>query len=426
VKLSLLLAALSALLPLRAQAPAMATLSLAQAQAAAAHNRPKLREQAAIAAEAAAAPNLLRAGLLPQLSANLTGVGASNPSRIAAGGLNNPVIYSRYANGLNLSETLTDFGRTGTLIRSSRLLARASQQDVATERAVVRLEVDEAYFGTLQAQAVLHVAQQAVAQRQLIARQIGLLAQNKLRSDLDVSFAQVNLAQAQLLLSQAQAQVQSGYDDLALAMGTRLDPQPVLQDQTLPPPPAADLAALVAEALRQRPELLAAGLDLDATQAYARAERELWRPTLSAAAAAGLTPTGAAPLPEHYAALGLNLNIPVFNGGLFAARRAQATAAASASQSRLDELQHQVTHDVQQAWLKANTAQKQLDLTQQLQQQAALAMRLAQSRYQLGLGTIVELSQAQLNQTQADIAEAEARYACQIASDQLAFELGRI
>ncbi|HWG37684.1 MAG TPA: TolC family protein [Terriglobales bacterium] len=417
---------LSLLLPLGAQKSAAPALSLAQAQATAAANRPKLREQADLAAELAAAPNLLRAGLMPQLSANLTGAGASNPSRIAAGSLNNPVIFSRYANGLNLSETLTDFGRTGTLIRSSRLLAQAGQQDVAAERAQVRLEVDEAYFGTLQAQAVLRVAQQAVAERQLIARQIGLLAQNKLRSDLDVSFAQVNLAQAQLLLSQAQAQVQSSYDDLALAMGTRLDPQPVLQDEVLPAAPNADLAALVAEALRQRPELQSAGLDLSATQAYAQAQRELWRPTLSAAAAAGLTPAGAAPLPDHYAALGLNLNIPVFNGGLFSARRAQATAAASASQNRLEELQHQVTHDVQQAWLRAITAQQNLDLTQKLQQQAALAMRLAQSRYSLGLGTIVELSQAQLNQTQADISEAQARYAYEIASGQLAFELGRM
>ncbi|HXE31795.1 MAG TPA: TolC family protein [Terriglobales bacterium] len=405
--------------------PAGPPLTLAQAQAAALARRPLLQEAQSQANAAGQEPAAVRATEMPQLAGDLTGVGAEANSRITAGGLNNPVIYSRYANGINVSQLVTNFGRTGQLVKSASNQAQAQRQDAAATRADVLLQVDRAYFSALQAQAVLRVAQQAVEERQLIARQVGVLAQNKLRSNLDVSFAQVNLAQAQLLLSQAQSGQQSTLADLALAMGTALPtPAPQLEEQPLPAAPAQDLAPLVAQALLQRPEMAAADFQLDAARAYAQAQRDLERPTVSAVAAAGWTPTGAVQLPGHYAAAGVNVNIPIFNGGLFGAERRQAEYQADAAQHRLDELSHQIAHDVQLAWLDANTANQQLALTRELQQQAALAMTLAKSRYQLGLGSIVELSQAQLNQTQADIAQAQAQYQYQSATAALRYQMG--
>lgn len=409
-----------------AQAPAPAGLTLAQAQGLALRFRPTLHAAAAVAQAAAQTPQELHSVYLPQLSGEFTSVGSQSDSRIAAGGLNNPVIYSRYANGLSASQLVTDFGRTGQLVLSARDDADARAQDSLATRAEVLLQVDKAYFGALQAQAVLRVAQQAVGDRQLIARQIAVLAQNKLRSQLDVSFAQVNLGQAQLLLSQAQANVQSSRADLGLAMGTPLPDGTTLFDQPQPPAPAPDLAPLQAEALRNRPEMASAGYELSSSEAYAKAQHDLWRPAVSAVADAGFTPTGAAALPDRYAAAGINLSLPLFNGGLFGARERQADARALAQQDQRDELANQIKHDVQVAWLQAQTAHDQLALTEELQRQAALAMQLEQSRYNLGLDTIVELSQAQLNQTQADIAQAQARYQFQIATDQLGFQLGRL
>lgn len=409
---------------LGAQAPSAAPLTLNQAQTIALRQRPLLQESAATAAAAAQAPEQLRAQYFPQVTGELTAVGAENNSRVAAGGLNNPVIYSRYANGLSLSQFLTDFGRRQNLVRSSNDQARAAVEDTATTRAQVLLQVDQAYYNALQAQAVLRVARQAVDERELIARQVGVLAQNKLRSTLDVSFAQVNLAQAQLLLSEAESSRQSTVADLGLAMGTRFAAPPVLQDEPMPGAPPAELATVIANALQHRPEMASAGFELDAAHAYAQAQRELWRPTLSAVGAAGLTPTGAVQLPDRYAAAGVNLSIPLFNGGLFGAERREAEFQENASQHKRDELANQIAHDVQVAWLAARTAQDQMALTQKLQQQATLALNLAQSRYQLGLGTIVELSQAQLNQTQADIAAAQAKYQFQLAMAALAYQTG--
>jgi len=125
---------------------------------------------------------------------SLTVAGAESGSRIAAGALNNPVIYNRYANGVTLTQLITDFGRTRNLVASSSLRARAQDENAQATREDVLLQVDRAYFGALRAQALLTVAMETVKERQLVAAQVIELAKSKLKSELDVSFANVNLS----------------------------------------------------------------------------------------------------------------------------------------------------------------------------------------------------------------------------------------
>ena len=82
-------------------------------------------------------------------------------------------------------------------------------------RASVLLQVDRAYFDALRAQAILRVAEQTIAARQLVVDQVTALASAGLKSALDLSFARVNLSEAQLLLLQAQNGVQASYASLS-------------------------------------------------------------------------------------------------------------------------------------------------------------------------------------------------------------------
>jgi outer membrane protein len=115
-------------------------------------------------------------------------------------------------------------------------------------------------------------------------------------------------------------------------------------------------------------------------------------------------------LDNTYAAVGANVQIPLFNGFLDTARAHEAKLRAQATEERLLDLRNLISRDVRASWLNANTGFQRLAVTQQLLQQASLALNLAQSRYNLGLGSIVELSQAQLQQTQAEISNAQAGY----------------
>jgi len=194
----------------------------------------------------------------------------------------------------------------------------------------------------------------------------------------------------------------------------------------MPSAPPADPTDLIVQALQTRPDLSSARFSHDAAVRYARAERDLWMPTISAAGAAGLTPAYEIPLTDRYAAAGINVNIPIFNGFLFSARHQEASLRAQAADQGMRDLADRIGRDVRIAWLDAGTAYQRLAVTAQFLHQATLALDLAQGRYKLGLSSIVELSQAQLNLTQAQIADTSAKYDFQIQSAVLAYQIGQL
>ncbi|MGD0325224.1 MAG: TolC family protein [Terriglobia bacterium] len=417
---------LAATIPTLAAPPQTPKLTLKDAEALALRNHPLLQ---AATFEAEAANQVTReekSAYYPTATASLTGAGAIPDSRIAAGFLNNPTIYNRYSNGLEINQLIADFGRTSNLVASARLGAKAASQSAQQTAQDVLLAVNRAYFGVLRGQAVLKVAEETVKARRILADQITTLEKNKLRSLVDVSFAEVDLAQAQLLLVQAQNGEKASYAELADALGLA-NPQPFdLAEEPMPPAPIADPTDLIVQALQDRPDLSSARFSHEAALRYARAERDLWMPTITATGAAGLTPAYQVPLSDRYAAAGINVNIPIFNGFLFSARHQEANLRAKAADQSMRDLADRISRDVRTAWLDAGTAYQRLAVTAQLLKEATLALDLAQARYKLGLSSIVELSQAQLNLTQAQIADSSAKYDFQIQSAVLSYQMGQL
>jgi outer membrane protein len=367
-----------------------------------------------------------RSAYLPTAFGSFTGAGAQDGTRIAAGGLNNPTILDRFAAGLAVSQLLTDFGRTGNLVQSSSLVADSRERDVDARRADVLLQVDRAYFNAQRAQAVLRVAQETVNARSLAVDQVSALARSNLKSGLDLSFAKVNLGEAQLLLAQAENDVQSAFASLSTALGSPQSVEYALSDEGMPPQPEGDSAPLIARALRERPDLGAQRLADQAAQKFADAERSLWMPSISFIGAAGVTPYHQVGLNDRYSAAGVNVSVPLFNGNLYSARHAEAAFRAQAQDQVVRDLENRVARDVTIAWLDTRTGYQRLDLTNQLLAQASEALDLAEARYNLGLSSIVELTQAQLNKTRAAIEQATARYEYQARVSALKYQTGEL
>lgn len=367
-----------------------------------------------------------RAAYFPSLDGNVTAVGADSGSRLAAGALNNPIVYNRLATGLNMSQLITDFGRTSNLVGSAALNARAQQQAVAFTRADIELRTDAAYLAVLRTRSLLAVAQETVKSRQLVTDQVSALFQNKLKSSLDLSFANVNLADAKLMLSSALNDVRSAEAQLARLLAVSPDTVFDLVDPAIPQDVPGDSSGLIQEAMQHRPDLLQRTLEVQSSRRFAQAERELSRPTMGIQAAAGYVPAGDAQVPGTYGAAGLNVRVPIFNGGLYHARQFEAESRAAADESALRDLQLQIKRDVRVAWLNATNARESLVLTQQLLDQAKLAFDLAQTRYNLGLSSIVELSQSQLQYTSAEISRASAQFDFDGQLRILAYQTGRL
>ena len=408
----------------RARAQEPLRMTLADAQRLAIQNNPQFTAASLTAAAAHQVPAQYHANLEPNLAGSFTGVGADNGSRLAAGSLNNPVVYDRIGSGLTVGQLITDFGRTANLAGMAKLRAEGQDQATETTRAQTLLDTSRAYFALLRAHAVLKVADQTVAARQVVVDQVAALAESKLKSTLDVSFANVNLADAKLLQVQAQNDVKSAEANLATAMGLPGAAGFILSEEPMPPPLPDRVDPLVQQALQDRPEVKNLRLQQSADERFAKAEHDLYLPSVAVVGTAGFVPAGYASIPGRYGAIGLNVSIPVFNGGLFKARQTEAELRAKAAAQHVNDLENRVIRDVRVAYLNATTAYDRLALTRQLLEQTQLSLDLAQNRYDLGLGSIVELSQAQLNVTSAQIADATAHYDYQTQRVIVDYQIG--
>ena len=414
--------------PSRAPVSAPTTLTLVQAEKIALQQNPHVRIARLIALAEGQVRREARAANLPTLTGDLTAVDSHEGSRITAGGLNNPIVYQRAAGGVTLSQLMTDFGRTRALVSSADFSARAAASNESSSREDVLLAVDEAFYHALASQAILSVAQQTVAARQATADQVRALTEAKLRSELDLSFANVDLQQANLLLLNASNDNQESQAALNAILGGELPVVYTLIDETpaAPAPAPEDAAPLLQLAFQSRPDLASLNLQASAAERFSLAERDLVRPTISALGVAGDTPVRADQITTSwYGAAGVNVSIPIFNGSLFSARANEAKFRAQAADQSVQQLRQTIARDVTDTVLEAQSGFQRIDVSRQLLEQTNSAFDLAQTRYKLGLSSIVELSQAQLAQTQAQIAYASARYAYQQTLAELRFQTGQ-
>jgi outer membrane protein len=361
------------------------TLTLREAEALALKNNPQItigKLQALISQQTI---RETRSALLPNAYLSVTAVDAHDNSRISAGALNNPIIFPRAATGVTVSQLITDFGRTNNLLASSENRSRAQEDLAKATAAQITLAVDQAFFNALETKALVAVAQQTQSTRQTFVDKIQALTNAKLKSDLDLSFANVDLARGKLLLLEARNNYESALNSLSAILGyqDQQDFQPVEESKEVTPP----------------------------------------APDVSALGAAGIAPVRDSRLPNWYGAVGANINIPLFGGFLFDARAKTADLQTEVNRQKLTDLRNNVARDVRNAWQDTNRGFERLSVTRQLREQASLAFDLAQARYDLGLSSIVEFSQADLQKTEADIAATDAECQYRLTQIVLAFTI---
>ena len=417
------------------------SLDLAKAEARALHYAPQI-SAAYFKAEASKQGIVeTRSALFPQITGIISEVGTGNDisgafggnhsetanTRLGAtGGLNNPTVYSRESNGFILSQLITDFGRTSNLISAARYQSLTAQQKERLARAEVLLQVDEAYYKVLAGKALLRVAKESVADRQLIQGQVEALSKSKLKSELDLSFAKENLEDAKLLLLQTQNAVDEALAELSAALGYRDEHNFKLVETPQHPFPVENIETLIAQGLEFRPEVVALRAEWDGEKHFTAAERAAMFPKISAIGSIGRTTIGNQNVFGNYSAAGINVELPVFTGGLLSARYKEASLKAKAGQKAVQEIEDQISMEVRVAWLDSKFALKKIEDTKELMSTAGEELELATSRYKLGVTSIIELSQAELNKTQAELAFASARYEYQIDRVKLEFKTGAL
>jgi outer membrane protein len=408
-----------------AKSPPIA-LTLAEAEARALKNQPRLLAAQFRAQAAGKRITESRSAYFPQAFGNLTAVEANGDSAVAAGAITTSSISTRAAGGASLVQMITDFGHTSNQVQSARFEAKAADQDQESTRQITLMQVQEAYFAAQAAESVRRTAQAVLDFRRVTLRQLSALAQSQLRSTLDVQFAQVMVSEAELAQVRAEANAQKAQAQLAGAMGEETEANYTLTDEPLSAAPDPDAAGYITEAIANRPDLKALKLHSESAIHEARAEHDLNFPTVNALGTGGEVPIHDSTIRHDYGAVGVNINVPIFNGGLYSARTAEARLEAKAANQDASRREVDIVRDVRMTWADARNAYLQIGVTQRLVDETNVAMRLAQARYDAGLGSIVELNQAELNQTSALITAASARFDYQRAMTAFQFAMGNL
>ncbi len=429
LKLRLVLLAGSIAAISSAQGPAPVQLSLQDAVSTAVKNHPRVLESQANVLRSDQVVREQRAAYYPAIYGDITGSQANVNSRVGAGFLTDSRLFNRFGAGVTLSQLITDSGRTPDLVASAKLQAAATRENARAAEDDVVLNVEQAYYAVLLAQNLLNVSNATVRSRQAIVDQVNELVKNKLKSSLDLDLGQVNLADAKLMMLRAQANLTSAYAALSQALGSSSAPNYKLADQPLPPAPPSSSIGLIKEAFGHRPEVAGLQLQEESNEKFAHAESDLRRPTVTLAGVAGGLPyinrgSSSGEVPKGYEGIALNVQIPVFNGHLFAARARAAALAVQASQQRTRELQNAIARDVRSALARVTTAYAAIPTAAEQARAATSALDLATGRYNLGLSSIVELTQAQFAQTQAQVLSLNSKYEYEQAYAELQYTIG--
>jgi outer membrane protein len=366
------------------------------------------------------------APLLPQLSGTVSSTRSSGVLSTSTTGRSVPVVVNRqpadtFLAQVQLSQLLFDFGKTMAATQVARKLAEVTAEGVELQRQLIALTVKEAYTNILLAQRLIRVQEQAVERAELnLSSAKGFFdvgtqpLSTVVRAEVDVANAKVDLINARNALRTARVALNTA---LAIDASTQTEIQDNLEYEAT----TIDRAALRTEAIRQSPEYRQARLQSAAAEAGVQQASRNFLPNVSGTGAYGgsqleLNPSWS---------LGVVFSWNIFDGGNLIAAYDAAKANMGAATARVKVAELTLIQNLEQAEIAVEAAQERIQAAKVLIASSQENFRLAQGRFDVGVGTILELTDAQLALTQAQNTEAQALADYRIALAQLDRATGR-
>jgi outer membrane protein len=329
---------------------------------------------------------------------------------------------------------ITDFGRTAHRILSNKALTASAEKDVLTNKAVVILNIQQAYLTSLKQQRLVEIAEATLRQRQLIRDQAEAFYRNQLRAKLDLDLASVEVARAEAVVLRARNDLKSSLANLRYVMGgTDRDfllievPLPEASPEITDPP----LEALFKEGLEKRPELLASKDRIQAAEEALKAAQALNYGTIAAIGALGETYYQRPPYSGSvngktlgWYGAGVVSSTPIFSGFRIEGQIEEAQGRKNEAQASTRSIANDIVLQIAQAYLTRATAGQQIDVAQARADHARELLGLARERYKRGLGSILDVTVATVEVLNAETAVAETQYDYRASEVALAYARG--
>ncbi len=413
------------------------SLSLKQAIDIALQENPAIKQSRENVAAARYNIGMARAAYLPQVnfvsnyfygnafpgSSDRPGTSGISGATGSIGGLG---VTNFYLYQFQASQLIYDFGKTLGQIKESRASFGQSQQDYAGSRQQVVLDARTAYFGYLAATRAQKVQEETVRQNQELLKQAQGFYQVGLKAKIDVTKAEANLYQAEANLIQAKNNVQLAQVSLMTALGLKSWPYSKVEDVLEVMTPPRSLEELRSQALQRRPEIQKNLHQQEFNVASLQVARAGYFPTLTSTAAYGWQSIDQpfSTLPSNWY-VGAAMTFPLFEGFSTAYSVNRNKAQLRASLENYEVLRLNVTKEVNQSYLNVKTGWELIRATKKALEAARENLRLAWGRYQAGVGTIIEFTDAQVQFSQADLNFVQALYNYRVYEAQLDKAIGR-
>ncbi|MBW1916570.1 MAG: TolC family protein [Deltaproteobacteria bacterium] len=322
-----------------------------------------------------------------------------------------------FSHRFTLNQLLYDFGKTSGQVAESQANYQASNQDYANTRQQVVLKAKTAYFGYLAAKRAAEVSQKNVVLNQELVRQAQGFYKVGIRAKIDVAKAEANLYDAESALIQAKNTFKLSKVELMNALGLETWPYSDLKDILDVQPIPISLKEAKKLAFQRRPELLKNLSQQESSKAAVQIARSGYFPTLSAAGTHSWRGSDY-PLREGWT-IGVGVTFPLFEGlsTVNDVRRARSTLQSVEAKEQV--IRQDITKEVEQSYLDLIAAAEKIRATAKALEAARENLRLARGRYQAGVGSIIEVTDAQVQFYDSELKHIRSLYDHKVAMAQL-------
>lgn len=370
----------------------------------------------------------VRANLFPQLSAGYQFRRFLSTRSIFQLGLTRVVTEPTEfkETSLSLSQLLFDTFQTPLQIRQARAQANAASFTYERTRADIALQVAQQFFAVLKARAQVGLQERVLerARRLLEAAEAGFQAGTNAR--LDVLRAQVQVRTAEVELLSAQNQERMAMLALRNLMGVNDDfAFDIAELSEEPVEDLPSLTQLLAQALRQRPEVRESEWRRESADATRRLARLAMMPTLTVNGSYNRYPFSSRNIDKEWS-VNFVISYPIFDGGRLRAELTMAEMQLEQAELTLRRTLDNVRLDVQQAYLNFQNARERLSAAQEAVREASETARLTEEAYRAGAASLLDVLNAQVALAQAEAQEVQARYDLRQAFYALRHAVGEI
>lgn len=412
--------------PVAAQAMRIVTLQQAIQNAQAHH--PQLLQARAQSEAARAREGQARAPILPQLSgtasyqrttANFVARPGAVPSQFANMAATTSLdTFNFFAFGLTLSQYIWDFGQTTRRWQAAKATTEAQRATERVSSLQVTAAVHSAYFVARAQKSLLQVARDSLANQERHLVQVQAFVKVGTRPEIELAQARTDKANALVQVIASENNYLVAKAQLNQAMGMEGDVEYDVQDEPVAAIAGEDQSAdmLQSEALRNRPEFVALSRQIDSQKLAISATKGAFGPSINAAMSLTDSGTDITQLAWNWNA-SVNLNWPIFQGLLTSSQLREQRAVLSAAEAQLVALRLQVRVEIESARLQVRASKATWQATSDALANATERLRLAEARYRTGVGSMIELGDAQVAMTTAAAQRVQAEY--QLANSRI-------